>query len=171
MYSRSEYNKDVWVLTGKVVPLSWRFSMRLVSASARSEMFSLLLWDKSSIGQTILLVSPYDTSCIVSSFLMCPAGYVLLAMLWGEFSVDSTYSDFTLLLPKLADDMTSLSWSAGGMGDAIWPSVGHAQLEFLLPLPTDAGVAVSGLVVTVSVCIVWAVLTKSVKEVQSTPLL
>ena len=145
--------------------------MRLVSASARSEIFSLLLWDKSSIGQTILLVSPYDTSCIVSSFLMCPAGYVLLAMLWGEFSVDSTYSDFPLLLPKLADDMTSLSWSAGGMGDAIWPSVGHAQLEFLLPLPTDAGVAVSGLVVTVSVCIVWAVLTKSVKEVQSTPLL
>ena len=40
--------------------------------------------------------------------------------------------------------MKSLSWLAGGLGDAVRPSVGHVQFELLLPLSTAAGAAGSG---------------------------
>ena len=36
VHSRGECGEDVWIRTGGMVPLSWRFLIRLVLASARS---------------------------------------------------------------------------------------------------------------------------------------
>ena len=53
--------------------------------------------------------------------------------------------------------MTSLSELAGNLGYASLPSVDCARFEFLLPLPTASGVAVSGAAVLVSTWHAWAV--------------
>ena len=52
--------------------------------------------------------------------------------------------------------MTSLSRLAGRLGDVVWLSFGHAQFEFLLPLPTAAGAAGLGVAVLVSSGARWA---------------
>ena len=43
MYYRGEYGKDSWVPTSGVAPLSWRFSVGPVSASASSGISSSLV--------------------------------------------------------------------------------------------------------------------------------
>ena len=65
--------------------------------------------------------------------------------------------------------MTSISWLAG-LGDAVWPSVGCAQFEFILPLPTDAGVAGLGAAVLVSAGTLWAVSARTSKAGHLAPL-
>ena len=82
---------------------------------------------------------------------MCPTKYGLLDELRGEFSFDSAYSELPSLPPKLTANVTSLSGSAVGLGGLFLPSVGHAQFEFLLLLPTAVGVTVSGEVIEILV--------------------
>ena len=52
--------------------------------------------------------------------------------------------------------MTSLLGLTGILGVTFGPSVGRAKFESILPLPMDAGVAVSGVVVSVSAWDTWA---------------
>ena len=47
--------------------------------------------------------------------------------------------------------MTSPSGSAGNLGVAAGPSVGHTRFKFLLPLPISNGVVVSEVEVSMSV--------------------
>ena len=101
-----------------MAPLSWWFLVRLVSALASSGILSLLVWVKSTVGQTIASISSTKTSCIVSSLLMCPERSGVMAEIMGEFLVDSTYSELPLLPSELVADLTSLSVLAGDLGDA-----------------------------------------------------
>ena len=61
VFSRGDYGKDGWMLTVGVVPLSWRFSGRSVSASASSGILSSLVWEKSTVGWTMSSNSPSET--------------------------------------------------------------------------------------------------------------
>ena len=126
VYFRGECCKDVWMSNGGVVQLSWRFLVRFVLALVSSGISILLMWEKSSIGRTIVLISHTETSCIISTLMMCPLRFYMLAELEGEFLIDSTYSESPFLPPKLAADVTSLSGLAGGLGDAFLPSVSRA---------------------------------------------
>ena len=90
MYSRSECGGEGWVLTGGVAPLSWCFSDGSVSAFSSSVISSSSMRDKSTVGCEIFTSSPSETSCISSSFLVCPAISDVLAGFMGEFSADST---------------------------------------------------------------------------------
>ena len=56
------------------------------------------------------------------------------------------------------------------MGNAILPSVGRAQFEFILLLYTAAGVAVLGAAVLVSAWTAWEVLERASKSGHSDPL-
>ena len=98
--------------------LSWRFSVGLVSLSARYGISSLLVWVKSTVGWMMAPISHSETSCISSSLLMCTARYSVLSKLVDEFLVYSKYSESPSLPPKLAANMLSLSGLAGGMGYA-----------------------------------------------------
>ena len=117
--SRGECVEDIWVPNNSVATLSWRFLGGSVSASASSRISILLVWERSYVGWTMVLISPYENLCIVSSSLMYPSRSGLLAKLVGEFPADSTYSESPLFPPKLAADMASLSGSSDGLGDAI----------------------------------------------------
>ena len=66
--------------------------------------------------------------------------------------------------------MTSLSGSASGLGDAVWPSIGCAQFEFLLLLPTAADMEGLGAAVSVSSRDAGAVLACAGKSGRSAPL-
>ena len=92
MSSRDECDEDGWVPTGGVAPLSWRFLVDSLSASARYVILSLLVWQKSTVGHTVVFISPFDTSCIISSSLMCPARSGMLDKLEGDVSSNLTYS-------------------------------------------------------------------------------
>ena len=81
--SRGECVKDIWVPTNSVAPLSWRFLDRSVSASASSGISILLVWERSSVGWTMVLISPYENFYIVSNSLMCPSRFGVLAKLVG----------------------------------------------------------------------------------------
>ena len=104
--------------TGGIAPLSWRFLVELLSASASSGISSLLVWLDSTVGRTMASISPNDTLGIISISQMFTTRYGVLAELVGEFSVNSIYSEFPSLPPKLAADVTSLSGLAGSLGDA-----------------------------------------------------
>ena len=67
----------------------------------------------------------------------------VFADLLGKFLVDSIYSELLSLSPELAADVMSLSGSAGIPGVAFGTYVGHALIEFILPLLMAADVAVS----------------------------
>ena len=168
--SRGECGNDGWVPTGGVAPLSWRFLVRSVLSSASSGILSSSVWEKSTVGRTMLSISPSETLCIVSSSLMCPARSGVFAYIEGEFSADLEYLESPKLSPKLAADMASLSGLVGGLGDAILTSVYCALFESLLPLPTAAGVAVLGAVVSVSAWDAWVVSAQVGKAGHSTPL-
>ena len=71
--------------------------------------------------------------------------------------VDKFFGDSTSLYPELAADMTLLSGSTGIMGVTAGTSIGFTRFEFILPLLMAAGVALSGVLVLVSVWAVWAV--------------
>ena len=90
MSSGGDCGGDVWVLTGGVAPLSWRFSCWSVLALASSGILSLLVWEKSTVGRVMALISPSETSCIASSSLMCPVSSGVLEDILGEFLADST---------------------------------------------------------------------------------
>ena len=158
------------MLTGGVAPLSWRFLGGLLLASASSGTSSSLVWKKSTVGQTMALISPYEISCIVCSLLICPLRFDVLANIIGEFLADSTYSELSPFTPKLASDMMSLSESAGGLGEEILPSVGCPRFEFLLKLPTAVGVAMSGAAVLVRTLAAWEVSARDGKTGRSDPL-
>ena len=113
-----EYGKDGWVSTGGVAPFSWRFSVRMVLASARSGILISLVWVKSTVGRMMASISPSETLCIISRYLLCTPRYGVLADLVDEFLVDSTYSEFPPLPPKLDVDVKSLSGLAGDLGDS-----------------------------------------------------
>ena len=66
--------------------------------------------------------------------------------------------------------MTSLSGSEGVLGDAISPSIGWAQFEFLLTLLTTASVVVSVAELSVRTWYVWAVLARAGRSGHSAPL-
>ena len=142
--SKGDCSEDVWVLTGGVVPLAWRFSGDSVLALETSVILISPVWEKIIVGWTMELISPSETSCIISSLLVCHTRSGVLADIKGKFLVNSAYSWSPPLPPTLAADVKSLSGSAGGLVDAIVPSVGHANFEFLLTLLTAAAVAVSG---------------------------
>ena len=59
---------------------------------------------------------------------------------------------------------------AGGLGEAVLPSVGCARFEFLFPIPTAAGAAGSGAEVSVSAGGVWAVSACAGSSGHSSPL-
>ena len=88
--SRGEYDEDGWVPTGGVVPWSLRFLGGLVLASASSGISISLVWEKSTIGQTMVPISPSETLCIVSSSMMCPSRSGVFDKLVSEFSSDLT---------------------------------------------------------------------------------
>ena len=88
MSSRGEYDKDGYVLTGGVEPLSWRVLVGSVLALASSVISSSLVWKKSTVVRTMELISPTETSCTISSSLMYPRMSGVLAYLEGEFLVD-----------------------------------------------------------------------------------
>ena len=71
--------------TDGVAPLSWSFSGGLVSTSASSGILSSLVWEKITVGKTMLSIYPSETLCIISSFLMSPPRSGVLAELVGEF--------------------------------------------------------------------------------------
>ena len=75
------------------------------------------MWEKSTAGQTMQLVSPSDTLFFIPSSLVCPASSGVLADLMGEFLVEFRYSESSLLSPKMATNLMSLSGSAGGLSD------------------------------------------------------
>ena len=77
----------------------------------------VLVWVKIIIGQKLASVSPSDTSCIISSLLVCSVRYGAMFKIMGKFPVDLTYSELPSLAPKLASDVTSLSGSTGNLGD------------------------------------------------------
>ena len=72
----------------------------------------------STIGRTMALISRTDTLCIVSHFPMCPSRSDIKAELVGEFSVDSTYYELSLIPPKLAANVTALSGLTVNLCDA-----------------------------------------------------
>ena len=136
-----------WVPTGDVAPLSWKFLVSLVLASEIYGILSSSMWEKIIVGRTMDSTSPSETSCIVSSSLMCTAR-----------SGDLKYSESPSLPTKLAADMTSLSGLADGLGGMILPFFCRAQFEFILLPPTVAGVEVSGASVLVISWTAWTVL-------------
>ena len=150
---RDECDEDGWVPSCEVAPLSWWFLVGLVSASAIFGISSLLVWVKRTVGQTVVFISSTNTVYIVFSLLMCYVRSSMMAELVGNFPADLAYSEFLLLPPELALNVTSLSGSEGNLGDIFWPSFGHDWFEFLLPLPMASCVAVSRLVISVSA---WA---------------
>ena len=112
---------------------------------------------KSTVGKTIVLISHSETLCIVYSSLACPIRSGVMAKIAGKFPVNSIYSEFPSLPPKLASGVTSLSGFTGNMCGMAWPSVGNARFEFILTLPTASGVAVLGAAVSVSAWATWVV--------------
>ena len=90
VYSRGECGKYVWVPTGGVAPLYWRFLGRLVSALENSGISSSSMWEKSTIDRMMELISPSETSCIASSLLMCPLRSCVLADLVVNVSAELT---------------------------------------------------------------------------------
>ena len=115
---RGECGKYVCVPTSGVLPLSWRFLVGLVLDSESSGILSSLVWVKSIVGRTMELIYSSDSSCIISSLLMCTTRSDILDDLVGKLLVDSTYSESPSLPPKLAADVISLSGFMGGLGDA-----------------------------------------------------
>ena len=82
-----ECGEDSWVLSGGVSPFSWWFSVGLVSISSSSIVLSSLVWVKSTIGKTMMFISPYETSCIVYSSLMCPERSGMMAKVSGRLDI------------------------------------------------------------------------------------
>ena len=115
-------------------------------------------------------IDPSETLWIIYSFLMCTARSIMIADLVGKLLADLKYSELPSLPPKLASNMMSLPGSASDLGDAAWPSVGHTQFEFILPPPTAAGVAMSGVaMVSVSAWTTWEISELSHKAGHSYP--
>ena len=113
------------------------------------------------------LISSTEILCIIFILLMCTERSGVLAKPEGGFLVNSAYLESPFLYPKLVADVIILSGLESGLLDAILPSVGHSQFEFILPLRTAAGVAVLGGAVLVSVWDVWVVLVRAGKADQS----
>ena len=67
VYVRGDCGKYGWVLSGGEAPLSWWFSVGVVSALAISVDSSLTGWVKIAAGCTMELISSSDNSCINSS--------------------------------------------------------------------------------------------------------
>ena len=80
----------------------------------------------------------------------------MMSKLVGKFTIDMKYSESPSLPTILAADVASLSGLAGNLGDAARPSFGCSKFEFILPLPTATGVAVSGSSVLVIDWSAWA---------------
>ena len=55
------------MLTGGVAPLSWWFSGGSASSFAISEISISSVWDKSTVGRLVALISPSAILCIPSS--------------------------------------------------------------------------------------------------------
>ena len=108
MYVRGEYNKDGWVPSSGVAPLSWWFSIGLVSELASSVVSSSLVWLKSTVGRTMVSIFPSDTSFIIFILLMCPERSGMMDQLLGVFLIGSTYSELWPLPPKMASGVMSL---------------------------------------------------------------
>ena len=105
---RGECDKDGWVLSGSVAPLTWWFLVGSVSASVRSVVSRSLVWLKSTIGYEMALISPFKTLCICHSLLMCPVRSDVMAELMGKFTVKSAYSESSSLPQKLDKNVLSL---------------------------------------------------------------
>ena len=90
VFNGGECDIKVWVLNGRVAPLSWWFSGRSVSASSSSGILSSLIEEKGTVGHEIFLGSLSAILCISSSLLMCPARSGVLTGLVGDFSSDLT---------------------------------------------------------------------------------
>ena len=84
VFYRGECYEDIWVPTGGMAPLSWRFWVGLVLASVISGISSSLVWVKITVGWMVTPISPSDTTCIISSSLMCPARSSVLDDLVGN---------------------------------------------------------------------------------------
>ena len=90
VYYRGDCINDGWVTTGGVAPLSWRFLGGSILALTCSGNSISSIWEKSTVGRTMTYISPSDTSCIVSSSLVCPLRSGMLDKLAGEFLADPT---------------------------------------------------------------------------------
>ena len=77
--------------TDVVAPLSWRFLVGLISALISFGILSSSVWEKSNFGRMLALISPSETSCIISSSLVCTARSGVLADLKGKFFFYLTY--------------------------------------------------------------------------------
>ena len=108
MSIRGECREDIWVPSGSVATLSWWFSVGSVLALAISIILSLSVWVKTTVGQTMALISSDKTLYIIFRLLMCPARSSVMDKIVGKFSVDSAYSESQFLPPKLAADVMSL---------------------------------------------------------------
>ena len=84
--------------------LSWRFLVGSVLESAISIILMTLVWEKNTIGQTIVLISPTDNFGIIPSLLMCPASSIVFAKLEGKFlNVLCINECFGTILPHIFD--------------------------------------------------------------------
>ena len=73
--------------------LYWWFLVGSVLALSISIILSLLVWANISIGRMMASIYRTDISCIVSSSLMHPTRFRVMAKLVGNFPVDLKYSD------------------------------------------------------------------------------
>ena len=80
--------------------------------------------------------------------------------------VNLAYYGLPSLPTERASDVASLSGSEGDLGIVARPSVGRARFEFILPLLKGAGVALSGLEVSVIYWAAWAALALACKSSQ-----
>ena len=117
MSVRNEFSDYGWVPSDSMTTFSWQFLFRSVLVLVSSAVSSLSDWVESTTGNTMALISLSDTSCIVSSLLVCPARSGVMTDLVGKFLVDSTYSESPTLLPKQTDNEKSLLGLADNLGD------------------------------------------------------
>ena len=115
---RGQCGKYGWVMRGGVALLYWWFLVGSVFSLMISVYYSSLVWVKSTVSRMMVSISPYETSLVVYSFLICPASSGAMAELVGEFLFGLTYSYLPSLPPKLASNVTSLSGSTGSLDDA-----------------------------------------------------
>ena len=85
VFYRGECYEDIWMPTDGMAPLSWRFGVGPVLASAISGISSSLVWVKITVGWMMAPISPSETTCIISSSLVCPAKSSVLDKLVGYF--------------------------------------------------------------------------------------
>ena len=88
LYFMGECGEGGWVPGGDVAPLSWWFSVGLVSASASSGNLSLLVWANSTVGRKMALISSTKTLYIVSCCWCVPQGPALWPSLWVRFRLN-----------------------------------------------------------------------------------